>query len=231
MRVARCFVVGVLLVACQRSNGPQDQRSSQSDATDTSDSTTRRQQPHAVLVDSVRYENDLTEGYLCRVAVYTARGVDTLHGVLTTQEPIVVGDSMIYGIAQEEHLISDGYAYDARTGTLQRLALPADLARLAFPALSPDGQHLAYLAVDSAGFGYATIAAWPSRRIIYRGPAADLLETDAGVDFISWQDAHTFDIRLDLTVRLDRRTQRVRGDVEHLDGVQIDTIARATNPT
>src|SRR5919108_5892700 len=105
----------------------------------------------AMLTDSVRYENDLTEGYLRRVAVHTRRSVDTLAGVLTTQEPIVIGDSIVYGIVHEEHLVSHAFAYNTHTRTLQRLPLPPDLARLGLPRLSPDGRYLAYLAQDTAG--------------------------------------------------------------------------------
>ena len=179
------------------------------------------------LADSVRFENELIGvGYLRRVAVHTGAGVDTIDGVVTDQQPVIVGDSVVYGLVYDQQAVTAGFAYDVRTQTAQRLTLPHQLFPYSEPGLSPDGRHLAYLAMDSSGRGYGAVAAWPSGEVVYRGQPVKMLETDAGVDAVQWLDANRFEIRIDLSHSVGGGTQRVRGAVNALDSTVVDTVGR-----
>jgi hypothetical protein len=179
------------------------------------------------LADSVRFENELIGvGYLRRVAVRTEAGIDTLANIVTDQQPVVAGDSVVYGLIYDQQAVTAGFAYDARASTVRRLTLPSELFPYAAPKLSPDGRHLAYLAMDTAGRGYGAIAAWPSGGVIYRGQPVRMLETDASIDPASWLDANRFEIRIELSHFVGGGTQRIRGTVSAPDSTVVDTIRR-----
>lgn len=179
----------------------------------------------ARLVDSVRFENELIGvGYLRRVAVRTAAGVDTLEGVATDQEPVIVGDSVVYGLLYHQQSITGAFAYDVDTRTVRRLTLPEQLFAFSVPRFAPDGRHVAYLAMDTAGLGSAAVAEWPSARVIYRGPPARLLETDVPVDAVRWANARQFEITIEMSHFAGGGAQRTRGTVGQLDSVVVDTV-------
>jgi hypothetical protein len=179
------------------------------------------------LVDSVRFENELIGvGYLRRVAVHTGASVDTIDGIVTDQQPVIVGDSVVYGLVYDQQAVTAGFAYDVRTQTVQRLTLPAQLFPFSQPRLSPDGSHLAYLAMDSSGRGYGAAARWPSARVIYRGQPVKMLETDVGVDAIHWLDTNRFEIHIDMSHSVGGGAQRIRGAVSALDSTVVDTIGQ-----
>ena len=181
----------------------------------------------AELADSVRFENELIGvGYLRRVAVHTSAGVDTIDSVVTDQQPVIVGDSVVYGFAYDQQAVTAGFAYDVKTRTLRRLTLPHHLFPYGTPRLSPDGRHLAYLAMDSSGRGYAAVAAWPSGQVVYRGQPVRMLETDAVVDAATWHDAARFEFRLEMSHFAGGGAQRIRGAVSALDSAVVDTIGR-----
>ena len=181
----------------------------------------------ARLADSVRFENELIGvGYLRRVAVETGAGVDTIEGVVTDQRPVVVADSVVYGFVYDQQAVTAGFSYDVTTKTLRRLTLPHQLFPFSTPRLSPDGRHLAYLALDSSGRGYAAVAAWPSGEVVYRGQPVRMLETDAVVDAATWHDAARFEIRIERSHSVGGGAQRIRGSVRALDSTMVDTIGR-----
>lgn len=176
----------------------------------------------ARLVDSVEFSNELIgTDYLHRVEVRTYEGVDTLPGLLTVQPPIVT-DSAVHGLSYEQNRVSGAFRYSPPS-ELEIRQLPNDLFPYSAPRLSPDARHLAYLAMDSAGLGYATVVSWPSRAVVYRGPGVRLLETDAGVDQIAWLDTARFRIELALTVQTGGPL-RIEGIVD--GAVSVDTISR-----
>lgn len=179
------------------------------------------------LVDSVRFENELVGvGYLRRVAVRAAGGVDTLEGVATDQEPVLVGDSVVYGLVYDQQSITGAFAYDMDTRAIRRLTLPEQLFAFSVPRFSPDGRHLAYLAMDTSGLGAAAVAEWPSARVIYRGPPVRLLETDVPVDAVRWGNAREFETTIEMSHFAGGGAQRTRGTVGELDSVVVDTVRR-----
>ena len=174
------------------------------------------------LVDSVPYANELTDGFLRRVVVRTRAHTDTLLGILVDALPVVVGDTVVHGIRAEENQFVELFTYDARTRRTRTFPVPADWVPHAVPKLAPDGRHVAYLAQDAQGQGYGAVATVPDGRVVYRGPPATMLETDAGVDAISWTDADRFEIRIDLSYQVGG-TQRLRGTLRPLR-VAVDTL-------
>ena len=173
-------------------------------------------------MDSVAFFNELIgTDYLRRVEVRTLEEVDTLPGVLTVQPPIIA-DSAVHGLSYEQNRVSGAFRYSP-PAELEILPLPNDLFPYGTPRLSPDARHLAYLAMDSAGLGYATVVSWPSRAVVYRGPGVRLLETDAGVDQIAWLDAGHFRIELALTVQTGGLL-RIEGSADGT--VSLDTVSR-----
>ena len=176
----------------------------------------------ARLVDSVEFSNELLgTSFLRRVEVRTSGDVDTLEGVLTLQPPIAA-DSAVHGIVYDQNRVSGAFLYSPGSG-IDVLPLPDDLFPYGSPRLSPDARHLAYLAMDSAGFGFPTVVSWPGREVVYRGPGVRLLETDAGVDEIAWTGAESFRIELALTVQTGGLL-KVEGRVD--GAASVDTISR-----
>jgi hypothetical protein len=173
----------------------------------------------------VPYENELESGVLHRVAVRAGGQVDTLDGILTAWTPVVAGDSVVHGIRAEESRVVGLFAHDVRTGRTRLLPPQPEWVSHAVPRIAPDGRHVAYLAQAATGIGYGAVATLPDGRVIYRGPPAELLETDAGVDTIEWLDAGRFVMLFDMSYRVGG-TQRLRGTVDPLR-VDVDTVPRA----
>lgn len=176
------------------------------------------------LVDSVPYENELESGVLHRVVVRTGGRADTLADVLTAWTPVVAGDSVVYGIRAEESLVVGLFAHDVREGRTRILPPLPEWVSHAVPRIAPDGRHVAYLAQSGTGAGYGAVATLPEGRVIYRGPPAQLLETDAGVEAIEWVDARRFEMLVDMSY-LVGGVQRLRGTVDPLR-VDVDTVRR-----
>lgn len=197
---------------------------SPNDAKSGATSDTARAALQVALGDSVAWENDLTSGALYHVVVTTRADTDTVPDVLTTQLPVVVGDSIL-GIRYEEDRVLGAFEYAPATRTLRNVALPSDAFQFATPHFAPDGRHLAYLALDSTGRASGVVIAWPSLGVLYRGAPATPLATDATVDELSWPDAAHFTLAVTMQVPL-RATQRARGTIGY-DGratVVVDTL-------
>jgi hypothetical protein len=178
--------------------------------------------PRIVLVDSIPYGDGMIEGHLRRVVVAHEGRQDTVPGVLVAERPVVGPDGAVYGIRAQEERAVGLFAYDVATRRVRTLPTPEGWWPSTVPRLAPDGRHVAYLAGAADGTGHAAVAALPSGRVIYRGPGAVLLETDAGVDEIAWPTAERFEVRVYLGGTTDG-VQRVRGSVAPL-AVQVDTV-------
>jgi hypothetical protein len=81
--------------------------------------------PVVRLVDSLRYENDMSDGTHRRVEVRTAAGVDTLRGVRTFDLPVMMGDTMLRGLAYKDDRLAFGYEYDGRARPSDAFPFPA----------------------------------------------------------------------------------------------------------
>ena len=181
------------------------------------------------FVDSLPYDNEMVEGYLQRVAVEHDRGIDTIENSATHYQPIIQGDSIVYGLRYDEDRVIGAFVYRVQTRTTKELSIPEDLFAYGHPELSPDGKHLAYLSRMGDNGGRFNIVAWPQRTPVFRGQPIQLLETDAGVDHIEWLDAKRFTALIDLTYTVGG-TERTRGHLDSLGGVTIDTLRSSDVP-
>jgi hypothetical protein len=163
--------------------------------------------------------------YLHRVAVRTDRSTDTLRGVVTAQRPIVVGDSVVYGLIYDGVKAVAGFRYYAG-GSVEQLPWPRTPVFNTTPSWSPDTRHVAYVAVDSLGV-YPLILSWPERAIVLRGPTVSPLETDDVVDSEVWNGPDSVEIEVQLAIKgqPERRVLRYRADVARRTAIS-DTAIR-----
>ena len=189
------------------------------------------QAPTIAFGDSVVYQNEFADGVLYRVTVRSAARTDTIPGILVEDLPVLGADGRVYGIPWDENEAAGLFMYDPATRHATRVPNPDGWWESGTPAVAPDGRHVAYLARTGEGTGEARVAAVPSARVVYRGPEADLLPSDAGIDQIAWPDADHFEVRIQLEKPLGA-TQRVRGSVGGAaEGVRaaVDTLSASAN--
>lgn len=186
----------------------------------------------AVLADTVWYQDDLLgSAFLQRIVVRADGFTDTLAGVLSLQNPLIAGDSAVFGVGYDQGYPTDGFLYVARTRQLQRLPFPEPLLPGTVPTFALDARHLAYVAADSQGFAHPVVLSWPERHVVLRGPTVSLLETDAGVDVVRWVDHERVEVQIDLSMgeSVSARTMVWSGNVRTRDG-STDTIPRPVQP-
>lgn len=184
-----------------------------------------------VLVDSTRYANEIGtyDGALYRVAVVSATGADTIPGVVTDVLPVTAGDTMVYGLRSREGLHVGLFGYDVRSRHVLEIAAPVGWVASSEPALSPDGQYVAYVAADSATGSYGAVARVPSGAVVYHGPVVASRETDARVDDVRWTGLGRFEIRIDLPLEV-RGTHRISGRVAP-PCATVDTVPEPAGPS
>ena len=150
------------------------------------------------LVDSVPYQTELEDGFLRRVEVRTAAHVDTIPSILTPFLPIVAPDGTVMGF---DYLAADlvrAFAWDPARRALEPLELPGDADRwFTAPAFSPDGRHLAYVALRE-GFGRGIVRRGVRGQVVVRTDSVEIPATDAAINFARWTDVQTFEIFIDV---------------------------------
>jgi hypothetical protein len=150
------------------------------------------------LVDSVPYETEMHDGFLRRVEVRTAARVDTIPHVLTPLLPIVAPDGTVMGFDYQAADLVRAFAWDPARRSLRPIELPDDADRwFTTPAFSPDGRHLAYVALRE-GFGRGMVRRGARGRVVVRTDPVEIPATDAAINFARWTDAQTFEIYLDV---------------------------------
>jgi hypothetical protein len=219
-RLLALFPATILCVACSEAPAPPTDGGKVSDAN-------AAHQPalgHWIVetVDSVPYANELNSGYHRKVRVGTATGFDTLAGVLVDQLPVVVGDSILYGIRAEQDDSPGLFTYSRSRRQLRMLPPLEGWQPFQEPEIAPDGAHVAFLAKDSTDNYYGAVATLPAGKVMFRGPPMSPLETDTGIDEISWSDANHFEIDIAITYKVGGK-QRIRGSLSPLK-VTIDTM-------
>jgi hypothetical protein len=119
-----------------------------------------------LIVDSVPWSREDTDGVLYQVAVRTAEGTDTLRNVLTEDMPILIGDSLVIGIGFHEDRVDSLFRYSLKSRTLSKTALPADIDSLfSGISLSGDGRRLAYV-VQVGEYAFARIVTLPGYNLV-----------------------------------------------------------------
>jgi hypothetical protein len=180
---------------------------------------------------SLLSESDFEESGLTPLIFTTSAGTDTLRNVGTNDRLHVTTSTFVLGFVEDfDERILRAFRY-VPGKRVEFIELPRDLNQFSGPGFSPDGNHLAYMARDTSGLAYAAVVQFPGMKPEYRGPLTTLRETDSWVDHISWSNATTFEIRLDLSTAVPKSqkracgtdcSQRTRGVVN--GPVTIDTV-------
>jgi hypothetical protein len=162
------------------------------------------------LVDSLPWSSEMSEGVLRRVEVRTSAGTDTIDGVRTATPPVAVPGAVL-GFAYDEDRVTHGWIYELRNGRTRTIHLNADVHPFfSAPALSPDGEHVAYVVVPGNGTATPIVRRWPERRLLQRGLPVAIVPGDASFAEARWTDANTYEIRIHVD---GGRIHRVRGTV------------------
>ncbi len=182
------------------------------------------------LVDSVPWEIDVGpdhSGVLWRVEVWANGARDTLNGVLTVQQPVVQGDSIVLGFTYVQDRIDSVFEYNVRNQRLRTHRIPARVSGfdpyLSAPVFAPDGRHWAYLALLGNAKAYGAVVRWPTGELIARSPELAIPPGDArSIAASTWSSADSFEIGIVLSW-LTGESVRVRGSI--LGGqLRLDTI-------
>ncbi len=182
----------------------------------------------AARVDSLRWSNESSEKTLWRVEVRSDTAVDTIPDLLTDRAVVAIPKVGVEGFAFDtaRGAIHEGFRYDPKKRTVKPIVLAEDLVGpFAAPALSPDGRHVAYLAVAD-GKARAVVRVFPRGRIVADGPALAVPPGDVAPGEAMWMSADSFAILVDA---LPFRRVRFQGTVA--SGItRTDTITVAPRP-
>lgn len=206
MRTARIAAAVVAVAACDRHARPPEP------------------EVRAALADSVPWTAGGEGGTLHRIAVRTAARADTVPGVVTDVAPVAAGGAVLgFGSDPANGALQYAFRYDLRRRTVEHLPTPGDVdPRASAPAISPDGRHLAYVAVDRKGGRMrAVVRRWPAGPIEASSPWISVVPRDSPVNQAAWTSADAFDVRIDLG----RAWARVQGSI-HRHIVRVDTVPR-----
>lgn len=183
------------------------------------------------LIDSIAFETEDVSGTLHRVEVRAAGRTDTVPGVLTEDTAALVGDSLVVGfLYSESGDLTNAFAYHLRARELDTLPIPPNLRNgFSDPAVSPDGRHLAYVAVDDSGHASGVTRVWPNGLVVARTPALTIFPGDVQIGAAEWSDASHPVLYIDAFSDGSNRWVRFRGDLRTRAWI-VDTIT-AKAPT
>jgi len=182
----------------------------------------------AARVDSLRWSSESSEKTLWRVEVRSDTAVDTIPELLTDRDVVAIPKVGVEGFAFDtaRGAIHQGFRYDPKKRTVKPIVLAEDLVGpFAAPALSPDGRHVAYLAVAD-GKARVVVRLFPRGRIVADGPPLAVPPGDVAPGEPAWTSADSFTVLVDA---LPFRRVRFRGTVA--SGITAtDTIPVAPRP-
>jgi hypothetical protein len=203
---SRLLAIVVIALACTRSNGRPPVRE-RPVATATDRVSVR-------LVDSVAVP-DWPDIILQRVEI-ASENVDTVPGLLTTELPTIVGDSMVLGLAVGVTGQPEGmFRYRIRSRRLERLLLPGELSLgMSGVSISPNGRWQSYVVIDTtSGWAQAVIQRFPNGPILRRAPLLPLNVVGGRMAEAEWRDTINTVLYLDGFRDAANRWYRIRGDM------------------
>jgi hypothetical protein len=167
---------------------------------------------------------------------------DTIPGIRVLFAPVVVHDSVVVGFRAMGAGGSPAgtFTYDLETKKVSRGPLPIwiqDLAEFSRPALSPDAQHIAYVAFTPEGHQQGIVRHWPDGNVVRRGPAGRR-PAYRNPGRANWADDYRYTIAYDATVdpypvqfivKGDLRVEQGPGDVDTVPWT-FDSVPSAAPP-
>ena len=182
----------------------------------------------ARLVDSTVWTFGDLSFHVYRVAVEHDSSVDTLPNLRVLYQPVLVGDSMLLGVAYDS--AADDYSlfsYSAGTGQIASHSPPKDLRlSVSIPAFAPDGKELAYVAFPGDETGTGILARWPTGEVIAQTSRVAVPATDMITGWASWQDTAHFELDIGISDAAYVRFRGARGR----GAFDADTVLYAKQP-
>lgn len=163
----------------------------------------------AALVDSVAWRGEV----LRRVEVRGEGSVDTVPGILTARPVVAVPKTGVEGFIFDTARggVTQGFRYDPERRRVKKIVLAPEMIRPgAAPALSPDGWHVAYVAVADSG-QRAVVRVFPRGRVVATSPLLPPPAPGAApANEARWTPPDTFEITVGLAGD-SSRALRLRG--------------------
>jgi len=181
--------------------------------------------PGVRLIDSLVVQSDVGDRVLARVLLDSARA-DTIPGLLTTDLPTLVGDSVVLGLAVDAEGLPIGmFRYRLVSHRVETLSLPEALAAGASGVrVSPGGRWQAYVALDTSGVAQGVIQRFPNGPVLRRSPVV-LVDWFGGRQAeVEWSDDDTAVFYVDAFRDGSGRWLRMRGGMDS-GKWRVDTIA------
>lgn len=123
--------------------------------------------------------------------------VDTIPDLITAIQPLAVPRVGIVGFKHDPFgVITGGFRYDPEKRRVHDVELPPDLVRESWPALSPDGRHVAYVGRVGEGQVRAVVRVWPRGRIVVAGPPIHPRRHDANA--ARWSSPDSFAVLIEV---------------------------------
>ncbi|HUP21089.1 MAG TPA: hypothetical protein VM778_14225 [Gemmatimonadota bacterium] len=193
----RKTVIATLVLAAACGDGEPEAGRPDAPAADGVD-TERRAEPSDTdlvvrLVDSIPWDNQLAAGVYRRVEVRHAGGVDTIPGVEVAERPRV-RDGAVWGFDRSDGDVERGFRWTPAEG-VESIEPPADFVGFVTFGLSPGADRLAYVAGAAEGFR-PKVVAWPSKDVLYLGPAIPGYPSDDQNSSVDWPGIDRVDIRI-----------------------------------
>jgi hypothetical protein len=177
------------------------------------------------LIDSVAVDGEFGPRAVFGVELIGNR-IDTIAGLLTTDAPTLLGDSLVLGVSAGSDGSRNGlFRYRILSRRFETLRLPTDLENgVSGVSIAPAGRWLSYVVFDSSGFAQGVIQRFPNGPILRRSPIVLVTLGNGRLSEAEWTDSTTTQLYVDAFGDGSGRWVRLRGDV--LAGKwRVDTIS------
>ena len=137
----------------------------------------------------------MAEGmFTYRVRVLHNGQADTLTQIIPPL-PFVVHNTVVGFLLDTSTTERQSFRYTVAPRRVDRFPLPGDVWYFFYDVtIAPDGQHLLYLAADSAGNEWAVVRKWPRGEVVSIGPRRAVCECDVDRHHARWAATDTFQL-------------------------------------
>jgi hypothetical protein len=153
-------------------------------------------------MDSVPWQREDANGFLRRVEVRVGGTVDTVRDVLTADQPVVVGDTVVLGFNHYEDEVTGTFAFNPRTKQRDTVRLAGTLRDFdptwSNPSFSPGGGYVGYVGILAGGQELGMVRTWPALERKFAGPRIAAPPSDFLVNGTRWWTQDAFVAYVDL---------------------------------